>query len=94
MSQGKVNTANGYIYYGDISYIDDTSGTLAFSAKPVVTATYRSSSTLFDPPSTNNPDAVITVVATTNSKFTYRVFGATEPLDNFFYINWMAIGPK
>lgn len=94
LSQGKVNTADGYIYYGDISYIDDVSGTIAFSAKPVVTATYRSSSTADDPPSTTNPSPVITVVATTNSKFTYRIFGATGALTNFFYINWMAIGPK
>ena len=90
---------SNYIYYGDISYIDDTSGTLAFSAKPVVTATYRSSSTI-DPPTTSNPTPIITVVATTNTKFTYRVVPSRSTADDpvaltgFFYINWVAIGPK
>ena len=96
-----VPDGTGFMYYGDIQFTDNTSGTISFGAKPVVTATYRSSSTIDDPPTTSNPNPVITVVATTENKFTYRIVNARSdeegtifPLTGFFYINWIAIGPK
>ena len=89
----------GHVFYGDISYISDTSGTLAFSAKPVITATARFTSD-DTPPSVTDANVVVTVIKVTNSQFTYRVTDARSttadpvPLTGFFYINWVAIGPK
>lgn len=91
-------TTGDHMFYADIIFEDTSSGTGAFSAKPVITATARFGST--DETSTTNANVVVTVIAVTNEKFTVRMVNArsTEatpiPLTSYFYINWVAIGPK
>ena len=86
-----------HIYYGEIEFADAVSGATSFDASPIVTATAQFSNQTV---STSNANAVVTVTGVTESGFTYRVTNARStttagiPLTGFFYINWMAIGPK
>ena len=95
--QGTGNIA--HMYYGDISLVDSVSGTTAFSAKPIITATATFGSTATPPPTTN-AGVICTVIAVKEDKFTFRLVNARStttnpvPLTGYFYINWMAIGPK
>jgi hypothetical protein len=91
-------TTGKHIFYGDISFVD--SGTTVFSAKPIITATVQFSSTASNPPTVTDANIVCTVTAVDESKFTFRVTDARSttsnpiPLTGYFYINWVAVGPK
>lgn len=93
------STNNDHMFYADIDLVDSVSGTTAFSAKPIVTATASFGSTATPPPSTN-AGVICTVIAVQEDKFTVRVVNSRSttttpvPLTGYFYINWMAIGPK
>jgi len=94
------STTGDHMFYADIEFANGASGTGAFSAKPVITATARFGDTANNPPSLTNGNVVVTVIAVTNEKFTVRVVNARSttgtpvPLTGFFYINWVAVGPK
>lgn len=93
-------TTGDHIFYADIAYANSASGTAAFSAKPVITATARFGSQDNNPPSVTNANIVVTVIAVTEEKFTIRLTNARStttaqiPLTGNFYINWVAVGPK
>lgn len=94
------STTGKDIFFGDISFIDGTSGTAAFSAKPIVTATVQFGYADVNPV----PDTDASIVCTTYNigldGFNFRVRDARSseenpiPLTGHFYINWIAIGPK
>lgn len=94
-----LSTTGDHIFYADITYANAASGTAAFSAKPIITATARFGSN-DSPPSTTNANVVVTVIAVTEEKFTVRVTNARSTtqtpvkLTGYFYINWVAVGPK
>jgi hypothetical protein len=93
------STTGDHVFYTDIIYANSDSGTASFSARPVITATARFGSN-DTPPSTTDANVVVTVIAVTEEKFTVRVTDArstiTTPisLEGYFYINWVAVGPK
>lgn len=93
-----LSTTGDHMFYAEIQFANDASGTSSFSAKPIVTATARFGNT--DPTSTTNANVVVTVIAVTEEKFAVRVVNARSttdneiPLQSFFYINWIAVGPK
>jgi hypothetical protein len=94
-----VPDGTGHVFYGTITYNSGESGTTVFGANPVITATARFGSTE-SPPSITDANVVVTVISVTNMQFTYRVTDARStndnpiPLTGYFYINWVAIGPK
>jgi hypothetical protein len=103
----KINTANNSSYknnkqffYGDVNFVDQTSGTTAFSAKPVVTGTIQFGHTSIDALDDTDHNIIVTIYGVTESKFSYRVTRAIstdtkpEPLTGYFYLNWHAMGPK
>jgi hypothetical protein len=85
-----------HIYYGQVVFADPVSGATSFNASPIITATVQLSGAV----TTSDANAIVTVTAVTESGFTYRVMNALSkqtagvPLTGYFYINWMAIGPK
>lgn len=89
-----------HMFYGDIVFAEDVSGTTSFSAKPVIVASAQFGDQDDNPPDLTNANVVCTVIAVTEDKFTYRVVNARSTtstpvkLTGYFYINWMAIGPK
>jgi hypothetical protein len=94
------DTNGDLMYYADIDFVNGISGTTAFSAKPIVTATATFGSTATPPP-INNAGIICTVINVQPHKFTIRVInarninGATPvKLTGRFNISWMAIGPK
>lgn len=94
------STTGDHVFYGDVLFTDNESGTTVFDAKPIITVTPYFSGQDDNPPSITNANVVATVIAVTEEKFTYRVTNARSttttpvPLTQFFYLNWMAIGPK
>jgi len=89
------------IVYGDISFVDGTSGTTAFSARPIVTGTIQfghSSITALDDTLHN---IVFNIYAVTSDKFSFRITRANSTnttnklnANSSFYLNWQATGPK
>ena len=103
-SMGNVDS-NNHMLYLVVDFIDEVSGTKAFSAKPIITATASFGSTAFPPTVSGGRENVIcTVSAISNSDFVIRLVNSTSTTENpvplftsstqYFYINWMAIGPK
>lgn len=94
------STTGDHMFYIDIDFVNGETGTTAFSAKPIITATVTFGSTANNPPSTTNANVVCTVIAVEQDKFTVRLVNARSTtavpvkLTGNFYINWMAIGPK
>lgn len=94
------STTGDHMYYADIDLVNAVSGSTAFSAKPIITATATFGSTANNPPPTSNANIVCTVVAVQEDQFTIRLVNArsttTTPvkLTGTFYISWMAIGPR
>jgi len=94
------STTGDHMFYADIDLVDSISGTTAFGAKPVITATATFGSQDTTPPSTTNANVVCTVIAVNEDKFTVRLVNARSttttpvPLTGYFYVSWMAIGPK
>jgi hypothetical protein len=105
----KIESANVFkddvehMYYETIDFESNVSGTGGFSAKPIVVATPTFGSQA-DPPPDTRANVICSVIAVTDEKFVVRMIRATstgsEPLPVFttdtqyFYISWMAIGPK
>lgn len=93
--------ANKHMYYATIPMVDNSTGTSTFSAKPIITVTAQFGSTATPPPTTNATIAC-TVIKVEVDKFIVRVVdtrsfassGTVRPLEGYFNINWMAIGPK
>lgn len=97
---GKANSENTMLY-GDINFVDSVSGTSVFSARPMVTATmqFGYGDLGADIPSTNS-SIVVTIHNLDKDGFSFRVKDANSKpgtlvaLTGFFYLNWIAIGPK
>ena len=93
------STNNDHMFYADIDLIDPVSGTASFSAKPIITATATFGSTTTPPPTTS-ANVVCTIIRVQEDQFRVRVVNARStttnaiPLTGYFYITWMAIGPK
>ena len=95
--------SNKHMYYATINLVDSTTGTTAFSAKPIITVTAQFGSTATPPPTTN-ANIACTVIKVEEDKFVVRVVdtrsyatgGTALPLasSSYFNISWMAIGPK
>lgn len=96
--------ANKHMYYATINMVDNSTGTTAFSAKPIITVTAQFGSTNTVPPTTN-ANIACTVINVLEDKFTVRLVdtrsyseGTTSkpvvPLTSYFNLSWMAIGPK
>jgi hypothetical protein len=91
-----LSTAGDHMFYTDISFAGG--GAAAFAARPIVTATARFGNQ--DETSTTNANVVVTVIDVTEEKFSVRLVNARSttgtpiPLTSFFYINWIAVGPK
>ena len=85
-----------HIYYGEVVFTDTVSGAKSFNASPIITATVQLSGAV----TTSDANAIVTITGVNEAGFTYRVMNALSkktagvPLTGYFYINWMAIGPK
>jgi hypothetical protein len=90
------STAGDHMFYAEISFAGG--GAASFSARPIITATARFGNN--DETSTTNANVVVTVIDVTEDRFFVRLVNARSttttaiPLTSFFYINWIAIGPK
>lgn len=91
---------NKQYFYGDIAYADSVTGTTAFAARPIVTATIQFGHNSIDDLLGTNHNPIVTIFNVTQSQFSFRVTRATStasspnPLTGYFYLNWTAIGPK
>jgi hypothetical protein len=99
------SVSNEHMMYVEIDFADAVSGATAFSAKPVITATASFGSTANPPvPSAGKENVICTVSAIQPDKFILRLVNAqstaAKPVKLFtgagqyFYVSWMAIGPK
>lgn len=100
------NTTGNHMMYIKVDIVDQVTGTKAFSAKPVVTATAVFGSQDFPPePSSGRENVICTVSAIQDDQFVIRLVNArsteANPVPLFpngstanFWIHWMAIGPK
>lgn len=94
------NINNDQIFYGEIEFADGTSGTTAFSSRPIVTASIQFGHSDINLLDDKNHNIVFNLWGVTESKFGFRVTRATSteavpsPLTGHFYLNWTAIGPK
>lgn len=89
------------LFYGTVNFLDvNGSGADSFTNKPLVTATIEFGSTTLP---TNKAAASIAITTWNVNKdsFSWRVTnpkssatGTKVPLTSFFFINWIAIGPK
>jgi hypothetical protein len=91
------STAGDHMFYAEISFAGG--GAASFSARPIITATARFGNEVET--STTNANVVVTVIDVTPDSFFVRLVNARSvsngtivPLTSFFYINWIAIGPK
>ncbi len=89
------------IFYGDIEF--PVNGNTAFSAKPIVTATIQFGHASMSALEDTNHNVIFNIFAVTDSKFSFRVTRAIsepdqvdppDPLTGYFYLNWVATGPK
>jgi hypothetical protein len=98
-------TTGNHMVYLTVSLVDPVSGTKAFNAKPIVTASATFGSTANPPtPSNGRENVICTVSAIEPDKFIIRLVNArsttTTPVplftsdSQYFHISWMAIGPK
>jgi hypothetical protein len=98
-------TTGDHMMYLKVNMVDQVTGTKAFSAKPVVTATAIFGSTAYPPTTAGGRENVIcTISAVEDDQFVIRLVNSTstsaKPVKLFtsttqaFFINWMAIGPK
>lgn len=96
---------NDLMFYAEIEFANEVSGSKGFKEKPIVTATAASPredvSTMYN----TNAELICTVIGVTKDSFFVRVVRAreidtptvinanTKP-ESWFNINWTAIGPK
>jgi hypothetical protein len=92
-----LSTSGDHMFYANISFAGG--GAASFSARPIITATARFGNEVET--STTNANVVVTVIDVTPDSFFVRLVNARSvsngtivPLTSFFYINWIAIGPK
>jgi hypothetical protein len=94
-----------HMMYLKVDIVDPVTGTKAFSAKPIVTATAVFGATAYPPQTSAGRENVIcTISAVEDDQFVLRLVNARStssvkvPLftasNQAFYINWIAIGPK
>lgn len=99
------NLSGNHMMYLKVDIVDPVTGTKAFSARPVVTASAVFGSQDFPPlTSAGRENVVCTVSAVQDDQFVVRLVNArsTEakpvPLftnsTQYFWIHWIAIGPK
>lgn len=92
------STSGDHMFYTDIFFENTASGTAAFAARPIITATARFGNE--DETSTTNANVIVTVIDVTEEKFSVRLVNALSTtlkpvkLTSFFYVNWIAVGPK
>jgi hypothetical protein len=106
VSNDLTNASTGnHMLYLTINLEDSVSGTAPFAAKPIITTTASFGSDDPTPDSSGGRENVIcTISAITEESFILRIVNArstkTNPVPLFtsdtqyFYINWIAIGPK
>jgi hypothetical protein len=85
-----------YFLTGEIPFSNTTSGTSAFNATPVVTATLQAGYTGNNATDSN---AVLSIYHLTKDSFYCRIantrFASSVPtLSGSIYVNWIAVGPK
>ncbi len=92
-----LSTSGDHMFYANISFAGG--GAASFSARPIITATARFGNEVET--STTNANVVVTVIDVTPDSFFVRLVNARSvsngtivPLTSYFYINWIAIGPK
>lgn len=94
-------TTDDQIFYGDIDFTANNN--YAFKAKPIVTATIQFGHQSMDNLEDTNHNVIFNIFGVTDSKFSYRVTRAIsepdgvnppDPLTGYFYLNWVATGPK
>lgn len=89
-----------HMFYGDIEFADEVPGTVSFDGTPIVIASASFGDQDDNPPDLTSANVVLTVIAVTKDKFTFRAVNARStttnpvPLTGYFYISWMALGPK
>lgn len=95
---------NNRMFYREIDFDNETTGTASFSAKPVISASVQLPGS--DNTVDRNVGLVCTVIALTKEKFSVRIINTREltaevgssVLDPkpvfYFHVNWIAIGPK
>jgi hypothetical protein len=97
-----LSETGNHIFYGETSFIDQ-SGTTAFSAKPIITATIQFGSQTVSAINDTNHNVIFNLFGVTDSKFSFRITRAnsnpagantTTPLTGYFYLNWVATGPR
>jgi hypothetical protein len=89
------------IFYGDIDFTANNN--FSFKARPIVTATIQFGHSSIGALDDTNHNVIFNIFAVTDSKFSYRVTRAIsepggvnppDPLTGYFYLNWVATGPK
>lgn len=104
----KLNTADmsytepdKQIFYGTISFTQ--TGATAFAAKPIITGAIQFGSTSISQLDDTDHNIIFNIFNVTPTEFSYRVTRAISepdsnnppaPLTGFFYLNWVATGPK
>lgn len=92
---------DGQIFYGDIDFTANNN--FAFKGRPIVTATIQFGHSTIGALDDTNHNVIFNIFAVTDSKFSYRVTRAIsepdgvnppDPLTGYFYLNWVATGPK
>lgn len=99
------SVSDDHMMFLEIDMTPLSSGASAFSAKPVVTATANFGS-MANPPTANSvrESVICTTSAVSEDKFIIRIVNSRSTMSTpvplftspsqFFYISWMAIGPK
>lgn len=89
------------IFYGDIEF--PVNGQTKFAARPIVTATIQFGHSNIGALDDTNYDVIFNIFAVTDTKFSFRITRAISkptgtnppaPLSGYFYLNWVATGPK
>lgn len=89
------------IFYGDIQFA--ANGNTAFAAKPIVTATIQFGHPSMSALEDTDHNVIFNIFGVTDEKFSFRVTRATSKPDlpnppsaltGYFYLNWVATGPK
>lgn len=93
--------ADDQIFYGDIDFTANDN--FAFKGRPIVTATIQFGHSNIGALDDTNHNVIFNIFAVTDSKFSFRVTRAIsepdgvnppDPLTGYFYLNWVATGPK
>lgn len=89
------------IFYGTISFTEGTAE--SFGAKPIITGTIQFGSTNIGQLDDTDHNVIFNIFNVTAEQFSFRVTRAISepdsntppgPLTGYFYLNWVATGPK